>query len=498
MAMMNHYFFIRQLAFELNQQLQGARIEQLLSSSKDELFFQFKKDGRSFQLRLNWETNLSLLQFLADTESLPRQYEKQLFSAWGSAVHGVDAFVGERIIRLRLSDHLNIYLKLFGPTGNALLMQSDKVLSVFRRSRQKDYEFNPANLLLDAPEKSFDEVCNNLGVAHKAFAHESLLHWMEQPMAGKEAWFTSSHFAIQGENIVPLYTEYKKNLFSNLELSNEFLRTYLPYYLFDREKAKLLSPLKAEKEKVEKRMAEGYNRLQSIEGKDSFELKGHLLLANAHRLGKGLKEITLENWETPPQPIRIKLQPNLSIADNATRFYEKGKNQHIEAQKLEEYLEILQSQQQELDGKIAAIEAIESLKELNKYIKKQKATTTIIQPWRVIRLKEFEVWIGKNASGNDELLRQVHKDDLWLHARLVTGSHVVIRSAGRKVPQNILEQAASWAAWFSKSKHESLSPVIYTPRKFVRKPKGAKPGAVLVEKEQVILVPPLSPMLPNQ
>jgi predicted ribosome quality control (RQC) complex YloA/Tae2 family protein len=75
---------------------------------------------------------------------------------------------------------------------------------------------------------------------------------------------------------------------------------------------------------------------------------------------------------------------------------------------------------------------------------------------------------------------------------------VVIRNAGRKVPQNVLEQAASWAAWYSKSKNESLSPVIYTPRKFVRKPKGAKPGAVLVEKEQVIMVPPMPPMLPNQ
>jgi hypothetical protein len=84
--MMNHYFFIRQLAFELDQQLRGATIEQLLSSSKDELFFQFKKEDKSHQLRLNWETNLSLLQFLTDTEHLPRQYEKQLFDAWGGVV----------------------------------------------------------------------------------------------------------------------------------------------------------------------------------------------------------------------------------------------------------------------------------------------------------------------------------------------------------------------------------------------------------------------------
>lgn len=496
--MMNHYFFIRQLAFELNKQLEGAKIEQLLSSSKDELFFQFKKAGRAFQLRLNWETNLSLLQFLADTESLPRQYEKQLFDAWGSEVVGIDAFVGERILRIRLQNDLSIYLKLFGQTGNALLMQSEKVVSVFRRSRQKDYEFDPTLLLLDEPSMPLQQVFAHLGHAHKVFCQPNLASFTEQAEAHQASWFEKPYFTIQNQDIVPIYTRDDIYTINALELSNSFLRIYLPFYLFDREKAKLLSPLKAEKDKIEKRLAEGYNRLQSIDGKDSFELKGHLLLANAHLLGKGLKEVTLENWDTPPKQIRIKLNPELSIADNANRFYTKGKNQHIESQKLEEYIQSLDTQNQVIDAKIATIEAIESLKELNKFIKKQKATTPTIQPWRVMHLAGFEIWIGKNAAGNDELLRNVHKDDLWLHARLVTGSHVVIRSAGRKIPQNILEQAASWAAWFSKSKHEQLSPVIYTPRKFVRKPKGAKPGAVLVEKEQVIMVPPMAPTLPNQ
>lgn len=496
--MMNHYFFIRQLAFELAGQLQGATIEQLLSSSKDELFFQFKKENRSFQLRLNWETNLSLVQFLADTEHLPRQYEKQLFDAWGGVVSSVDAFIGERIIRIRLQNGLSIYLKLFGQTGNALLMQGQKVISVFRRSRQKDYEFDPTMLLLDSPETDFETIWNHLGATHKVFSQSSAVGLLALDHSAKSSWLKAPRFEILKEEINPKYNQYINDTFSQLELSNHFLRIYLPFYLFDREKLRLLSPLKVEQEKTEKRIKEGCLRLQSIDEKDSFELKGHLLLANAHQLAKGMKEVTLENWNTPPLQIRIKLNPEISIADNATRFYEKGKNQHIEKQKLEEYIHNLQAQLEQVELKITAIEAIGNLKELNKYIKKQKATSPVIQPWRVIKLLSFEVWIGKNAAGNDELLRVVHKDDLWLHARLVTGSHVVIRNAGRKVPQNVLEQAASWAAWYSKSKHESLSSVIYTPRKFVRKPKGAKPGAVLVEKEQVIMVSPLPPTLPNQ
>jgi predicted ribosome quality control (RQC) complex YloA/Tae2 family protein len=496
--MMNHYFFIRQLAFELDQQLRGATIEQLLSSSKDELFFQFKKEDKSHQLRLNWETNLSLLQFLTDTEHLPRQYEKQLFDAWGGVVSSVDAFIGERIIRIRLQNGLSIYLKLFGQTGNALLMQGQKVISVFRRSKQKDYEFDPTMLLLDSPETDFETIWNHLGATHKVFSQSSAVGLLALDYSAKSSWFKAPRFEILKEEIYPKYTECINDTFSQLELSNHFLRIYLPFYLFDREKLRLLSPLKAALEKIEKRLADGYSRLQSLAEKDSFELKGHLLLANAHQLAKGLKEVTLENWNTPPLQVRIKLNPDISIADNATRFYEKGKNQHIEKQKLEEYIHTLHEELQQKEQKITAIESIVNLKELNKYIKKEKATSSIIHPWRVMKFASFEVWIGKNATGNDELLRVVHKDDLWLHARLVTGSHVVIRNAGRKVPQNVLEQVASWAAWYSKSKNESLSPVIYTPRKFVRKPKGAKPGAVLVEKEQVIMVPPMPPMLPNQ
>jgi predicted ribosome quality control (RQC) complex YloA/Tae2 family protein len=114
-------------------------------------------------------------------------------------------------------------------------------------------------------------------------------------------------------------------------------------------------------------------------------------------------------------------------------------------------------------------------------------------PFRRWTMSGLEIWMGKNGKQNDELLRQVHKDDIWLHARNHSGSHVVIRSAGKKVPQPVLEAAACWAAWHSKGKTENLCAVMYTQRKFVRKPKGALPGAVIVEKESTLLVHPSPP-----
>ena len=102
------------------------------------------------------------------------------------------------------------------------------------------------------------------------------------------------------------------------------------------------------------------------------------------------------------------------------------------------------------------------------------------------------MFVGKNAKSNDILTQKIAtKNDLWLHARDVSGSHVVIRDRlGNSFPASVIEKVAALAAWFSKRKTDSLCPVIFTPKKFVRKIKGAPAGQVVVEKEDVIMVVP--------
>jgi len=86
------------------------------------------------------------------------------------------------------------------------------------------------------------------------------------------------------------------------------------------------------------------------------------------------------------------------------------------------------------------------------------------------------------------------KDDLWLHAKDVAGSHVLIKQqAGKHVPPSVKEKAASLAAFYSKRKTDTLCPVIITARKYVRKSKDMVAGQVIVEKEEVILVEPQGP-----
>ena len=116
-------------------------------------------------------------------------------------------------------------------------------------------------------------------------------------------------------------------------------------------------------------------------------------------------------------------------------------------------------------------------------------------PYHQFEFRNFRILVGKNAVANDMLtLKFSHKEDLWLHAKDVSGSHVLIKhQSGKNFPRDVIEYAASLAAYNSKRKTESLCPVIVTPKKFVRKRKGDPPGAVVVEREEVVMVEPLKP-----
>ncbi len=96
------------------------------------------------------------------------------------------------------------------------------------------------------------------------------------------------------------------------------------------------------------------------------------------------------------------------------------------------------------------------------------------------------IFVGKNAKDNDYLTFKVGKaDDLWLHARGMPGSHVLVRlEKGETIPHETLKDAATLTLWFSDLRKSGKGEVIYTLRKFVKKAKGQKPGAVLVTREK--------------
>jgi predicted ribosome quality control (RQC) complex YloA/Tae2 family protein len=108
----------------------------------------------------------------------------------------------------------------------------------------------------------------------------------------------------------------------------------------------------------------------------------------------------------------------------------------------------------------------------------------------------FEVWAGKSSENNDLLtLHHAKPNDLWFHARGSSGSHVLLKvGSGKGEPgKKAKEQAAGIAAYYSKMKNAKMVPVAMTEKKYVRKPKGAPPGTVVLEREKVVFAEPSLP-----
>jgi predicted ribosome quality control (RQC) complex YloA/Tae2 family protein len=225
---------------------------------------------------------------------------------------------------------------------------------------------------------------------------------------------------------------------------------------------------------------------------------GHILMANLHQIEERAERVELFDFYRNTT-ISIKLRSDLSPQKNAENFYRKSKNEKIELEKIVENIESREQLLAIINGHIENIEAAENLKNLRSYLKANGLapnTKLKIQSYRELfkrfEVEGFEILVGKNSKNNDLLTQQyAYKEDLWLHARDATGSHVVVKyKAGKKFPNAVIEAAASLAAYFSKRRNETLAPVIVTPKKFVRKPKGFADGQVIVEKEEVVMIEP--------
>jgi predicted ribosome quality control (RQC) complex YloA/Tae2 family protein len=222
-----------------------------------------------------------------------------------------------------------------------------------------------------------------------------------------------------------------------------------------------------------------------------------LLMANLTQIRPGTDRITLPDFYTENHLIEIKLKKDLSPQKNAEIYYKKSKKQQSEIDRLQQTLASKEKDIVDTKDHLAKLASITELKNLRSFVhaiglSTIKKDSVEILPFHTFEYNGFKILVGKNAQSNDTLILTFgYKEDLWLHAKDVAGSHVLIKyQSGKKFPKDVIERAAQLAAYHSKRKTDSLCPVIVTPRKFVRKRKGDPAGSVIVAREEVILVEP--------
>jgi len=255
-------------------------------------------------------------------------------------------------------------------------------------------------------------------------------------------------------------------------------------------------------EKISKKLEAQVEEFNSVLEYEKYRLYGDLILMNMHLISNGDEFLECINYEDN-KVIKLPLDKNLSPAQNAQKYYklyQKSKNTFLN---LEAQIEKNKEELNYLEEVLNSIEISENQEELEEireelvrqgYLKEknlQKIKTSKSMPHVFTSSDGFEIYVGKNNTQNDFLtLKMASDDDIWLHTKNIPGSHVIIKTNKKRVPESTLMEASILAAFFSKAKNSSNIPVDYTFKKFVKKPKGTKPGMVIYHNYKTIYVTP--------
>ena len=261
--------------------------------------------------------------------------------------------------------------------------------------------------------------------------------------------------------------------------------------------------------------------------------RAEILLANFGKIPRGASRVGLPDPYADSQraTVEIALDPALSPDENASRLFQRAKKGARGERRAEDRLtETRQSLSEliELRREALLMKPGEALKTALSFLAKAKIESSARGDMRVTHLGRqavaapragrpgrgtpgahkslrprtyvtsdgWEVWVGRSNTDNDLITHRLsNPHDFWFHVVGAPGSHVILRRPTRnsKPKPTTLVEAAQIAAFFSKARKQTRVPVIYTERKFVSKPRRAKPGQALCTREKELLVRPKKP-----
>ncbi|MFQ5572416.1 MAG: NFACT family protein [Rhodothermales bacterium] len=547
--MIHTYHTLHALAHEWAPDLVGCVVGDAFSQARDELTLALANPTREWMLRISTQPAF-LFIFRSEGYSKARRNVATLFErAFDRRIETVRVADRDRMLFLELDDGSRFQIVLFGPRANVFLVDDRRCI---REAFQGDSAWRgrpaptprPAPLVATFEEFEarwrtdrktttqavtaafplFDrvlatEVMHRAGISEKVPGEatpderrrlfETALAMQEEVIHPAPRIYWRGRFA-ETFSLVPLRhpAALKEEAFDTVD---QAVQVFVRRELGQRRFRAVVDPLEkalvkasADARKRTERMLE---ELSHTSRADRYEHWGHLLMASVAAVPPHAAEVILPDLFADNAPITIPLDPALTAVENAERYYDKARRTRQARERAEERVLDAEQQAAKAAALLERLRALDSYKAVEAFRKAEAETLAeFIKgevggrqriPFRRFPLENgYEVWVGKNAKQNDALtFRYAQKHDLWMHARGVGGSHAVLRLPSRTAQpgKHILERAAAIAAYYSKAQGSSLVPVLVTPRKYVRKPKGAPPGTVVVEREDVLMVEPRLP-----
>jgi len=463
---------------ELAALLPGARVDKVVQGSDHDLFLVLHQPRKKYFLFLSSERALPRIHLVSRKPSGTTVAAGFFLSLkkhlTGGRVDGIRLVNGDRVAEFQFSTRGNVHVLIFeliGSSANLLLTdQQHTILAVFRPVPPGDRVRRPM-----LPGMKYEPPAQRPGTS-KAKSRVATLSSPEG--------------------------------YSGTAPVNRAVELWYDRTVAEREtstlRQELVSAVTRAAGKAARRREAVAKDVAGAEQGDSYRLMGELLLANKHLVTKGQLVAELPGYDG--LTISVALDPSRSPAENARKYFQRYKKAKAglavmrerfaeardEAAFLTSVLEDLHAAD-DRDGLLV----IRSLLSLRGYIKKgagkvSGTRTVSAPPFRTVGHAGWEILVGKSAAGNDYItMKLARPDDLWLHAEGMPGSHVVVRNPGKRdIPEGVLKKAASLAAWYSKGKNSAKVPVAYTRAAYVKKPKGAAPGTVVLKSRKTMMAVP--------
>ena len=257
--------------------------------------------------------------------------------------------------------------------------------------------------------------------------------------------------------------------------------------------------------RVERQLTASAGDQPAVGAATKLRTEAEWLLALHTQLASGQKVLEVDLGEG--EPLRITLDPTLTPVEQAQRNFKK-------AGKLARAAEFVPQRRAQLTADLAFLDqlatdlllaenqpqiaAVVSELQNSGLLPQRPGRSKVTRPaqelLRLYSVNGVEIIVGRNARQNDHITFAVaNASDLWLHARDIPGAHVIIRSGGQPVDQETLHAAAQLAAYYSQRRGDSAVPVAVTPRRFVTRVPGGRPGQVHVRQEETVVVPATMP-----
>ena len=260
------------------------------------------------------------------------------------------------------------------------------------------------------------------------------------------------------------------------------------------ERARLTAIVLPELKKVKNSINKIEALLKKRDNTDKYKLYGELLTANLYQRHDYQPQIEVFDYINN-QNIIIELDKTKTLNENAQRYFKLYTKSKSTKEKSQELLNNLKIEKEYLENILYSIEEAKTnndFEDINSELEPEKTKPKKQDEKTILKtnINNFVVYIGRNNKQNDYIISKLAKeDDIWFHTKGHAGSHVLLKINDNSEPdEKVIFECAKLAKKFSSVPENEKAGVIYTRRKYLRKPPAANPGYVTYRNEKEIYI----------